>query len=78
MYLLYTTNGFSFSDACSVRDPQRTSQRSRNISDQLDFVSLAIALFLPRCDVIRACITEQITAKWKPLYTYIYLYIFTA
>ena len=63
--LLYKTNRFHFVVVCSVIDAQRTSHRGKNISDTLDFVSWATFLFLPRCDVICAFITEQTTAKWN-------------
>ena len=58
MYLLYKINRFHFSVVCSVIDVQRTSQRDKNISDPLDFVSWATFLFLPRCGVICAWTTN--------------------
>ena len=71
MYLLYKTNRFHFPVVRSVTDAQRTSQRGRNISDSLDFLSWATFLWLPRCDVICASITEQTTAKWNLFVKYI-------
>ena len=66
VYLLTKTNRFHFAVVCSVIDAQRTSQRGKNISDQL------LCSYIPRCDVICASITEQTTAKWNLFVNYIF------
>ena len=68
MCLLYVTNRFHLFVVCPVKDAQRMTQRGKNICDKnicdpLDFASWATFLFLPRCDVICASITEQTMAN---------------
>ena len=42
-----------------------TSQRGKNRNVAHETKSSGSLLFLPRCDVLSASITEQTTAKWK-------------
>ena len=62
---IYLTNRFNFAVVCSVTDAQMTSQRGKNKKVSHEMESSGSLMFLPRCDVLCASITEQTTAKWN-------------
>ena len=62
---IYLTNRFHFAVVCSVINAQMTSQRGKNKNVAHETKSSVSLMFLPRCDVLCASITEQTTTKWN-------------